>query len=193
MPLTKQKAIEACYDETVVHDEKERGRLLELLERLPDEIAVLRPDTANEAIVAYLRAKLPAAAAAQPPAAPPAVAAAVAQGDVGAAADDIATKVYEKLMQLVLRRGSDNSSLRSSPSSNSSGPGSAGPSGVGGGGGAGPSGDGSWTNTSGATAGSSVPPSVPLSTPPTPTAPASAPSEHDESHPPSHQLGSLSG
>jgi len=193
MGINKERADTACR---AMLRGTELGTMLLYLDTRLDIAALLRsslrPGDEDETIVIYL-CQLAAATAAQPPAAPPAVAAAVAQGDVGAAADDIATKVYEKLMQLVLRRGSDNSSLRSSPSSNSSGPGSAGPSGVGGGGGAGPSGDGSWTNTSGATAGSSVPPSVPLSTPPTPTAPASAPSEHDESHPPSHQLGSLSG
>jgi hypothetical protein len=59
MPITKQKATDACYDKTIVHDDTERGRLLEILEGLPDEIAILRADSTHETIVAYLRAKLP--------------------------------------------------------------------------------------------------------------------------------------
>jgi hypothetical protein len=58
MPVPKLVARDACYDNTVVHDDEERGRLLEVLEGLPDEIAILREDSTNKAIVAYLRAKM---------------------------------------------------------------------------------------------------------------------------------------
>ena len=60
MSITKDQAVQACYDKTVVHDEKERGRLLEFVDRLPAEepAPILRADTANEAIVEYLRAKM---------------------------------------------------------------------------------------------------------------------------------------
>jgi len=62
MPLPRKKAIDACYDETVVHDEDEQGKLLEFLDRLPDDkLAILRRKSSNKAIVSFLRARMAAA------------------------------------------------------------------------------------------------------------------------------------
>eukprot|EP00197_Chlamydomonas_leiostraca_P014456 CAMPEP_0202861810 /NCGR_PEP_ID=MMETSP1391-20130828/3081_1 /ASSEMBLY_ACC=CAM_ASM_000867 /TAXON_ID=1034604 /ORGANISM="Chlamydomonas leiostraca, Strain SAG 11-49" /LENGTH=76 /DNA_ID=CAMNT_0049541247 /DNA_START=135 /DNA_END=361 /DNA_ORIENTATION=+ len=76
MPITKEKAIEACYDGTAVHDENEQGKLLWFLKPMTDPQVqhatdILRANSSNKTIVAFLREEMAAAAAAQPPAAPP--------------------------------------------------------------------------------------------------------------------------
>ena len=52
MGITKQDAIDACYD--VVHGQKELGRLVAFVDGLPDEtLAILRGGSSNEAIVEF--------------------------------------------------------------------------------------------------------------------------------------------
>ncbi len=57
MGITKQRAAEACR--AIARDEKERGKLYALLNRLPNErLAVVPKEESNEAIVAFLQAEM---------------------------------------------------------------------------------------------------------------------------------------